>query len=298
MSGFASFAPAKLNLSLHVGPPGADGFHPLASLAAFARDVGDTVRAAPGDGVMLTVTGPFAAGLAAEPDNLVTRAAQLLAQAAGVQANVALHLDKHLPIASGIGGGSSDAAAALRACAALWRVGASSADLAAIAAQLGSDVPACLAAQTALMTGRGDALAPARMPALHAVLVNPLAPAPTGAVYRAYDASCQFGGAEHPPLPDASTGAADWLAFLIAQRNDLTAAAITVAPAIAPALAALREAAPDALVRLSGSGATVFAAVAVAARAQATAAMMRARHPGWWIAVSELGSVDVAARPV
>jgi 4-diphosphocytidyl-2-C-methyl-D-erythritol kinase len=295
--GFASFAPAKLNLTLHVGPPRGDGFHPLASLVAFTNGLGDTVRASPADALSLTVEGPFAPALAWEADNLVLRAARALAQQAGVRAGARLHLEKRLPIASGIGGGSADAAAALRVLNALWGVRAAPADLAVLAGGLGSDIPACLTSEAAMMTGRGEAVAPAEIPNLTAVLVNPGAPAPTGAVYRAFDASGAPGGAAHHG--HWPSDGRDFLAWLRRQRNDLTAAAIAVAPAIASAISLLEAEAPaDAVVRLSGSGATVAAYLADAAGAQTLAAAITRRRPQWWCATGLIGSVDVTVNPV
>ena len=296
--GWESFAPAKLNLTLHVGPPGADGYHPLSSLVTFAAEIGDVVRALPADGLTLSLSGPFAEGLRAEADNLVLRAGRALAQAGGVQPNAALQLDKRLPIASGIGGGSADAAAALRVLDALWGLNAPRGDLIAIAASLGSDVPACVDSAPALMTGRGDILEPVELAPLSAVLVNPGAPAPTGAVYRAYDARGAFGGDAHPPVPDPTHGAAALLAFLADQRNDLTEAAIAVAPQIATLSAAIVETAKIDLVRLSGSGATVAAYLAEPSQARAAAAALNAAHPAWWAKASRLGRVDVTPQRV
>ena len=282
----ASFAPAKINLYLHVAAPRADGLHPLDSLVVFAADVGDWVSARAADALSLTVSGPFAATLADEPDNLVLRAARALATHAGVAPRAALQLEKHLPIASGIGGGSSDAAAALRVLNRLWKIGASDDDLRRLAASLGADVPACVRAQPVRMRGIGDELTPMTAPDFDAVLVNPRAPAPTRDVYRAFDAAAGNGA-----FADSGAATRDWLAR---QRNDLTDAAIQVAPAIADALSALRAAAPSALARLSGSGATCFALASDRAEAEATARNIAAAHPDWWVRTARLGAVDVA----
>ena len=178
------FAPAKINLYLHVAAPRSDGLHPLDSLVIFA-DVGDVVDASAGDGLTLEVSGPFAAALAHEPDNHVLRAARALGAHAGIAPRAALTLDKRLPIASGIGGGSSDAAATLRVLNRLWRVNASDDDLEKIARTLGADVPVCVRAQTARMQGIGEVLASIVAPSFDAVLVNPLHCVPTGEVYGA-----------------------------------------------------------------------------------------------------------------
>jgi 4-diphosphocytidyl-2-C-methyl-D-erythritol kinase len=280
-----TFAPAKINLLLHVGPPRADGLHPLESLVAFA-DVGDWLRAAPADDLQLTLDGPFAPALAAEADNLVLRAARLLAEAAGKPARAHLHLEKHLPIASGIGGGSADAAAALRALNVLWSCAASDADLEDLAGKLGSDVPACIRSRSALMRGTGLEIEPVTLAPIRALLVNPLEPAPTGAVYRAYDAA----GAIAPlqPLVAPPSAIESWLA---AQRNDLERAAIAVAPAIGETLGYLRALAPDALVRMSGSGATCFVLTDDPA---GLALEVRRGQPSWWCAPAQLGAVDVS----
>ncbi|MDX2234633.1 MAG: 4-(cytidine 5'-diphospho)-2-C-methyl-D-erythritol kinase [Hyphomonadaceae bacterium] len=277
------FAPAKVNLYLHVGPPRADGLHPIDSLIAFA-DVGDRIEAQPAETLTLAVTGPFAPALAGEADNLVLRAARLLAAHAGVAPRAALTLHKRLPIASGVGGGSSDAAAALRVLNRLWACGASLDDLEAIAAPLGSDVPGCVRARPARMRGVGELLEPAVIAPLNAVLVNPLVPAPTGAVYRAFDAR------PAPPLDDPGRAPDDGLiAWLRRRRNDLEGAAQTVAPAVGDVLDALRTHAPGALVRMSGSGATCFA---VTDDAPALAAAVSRRHPQWWVRAARFGAPD------
>ena len=197
-----------------------------------------------------------------------------------------MQLDKYLPIASGIGGGSSDAAAALRVLNRLWTVGADDADLRGIAATLGGDVPVCIGAMPARMRGIGDELASADFIEFDAILVNPLLPAPTRDVYRAFDEAGGDGA-----LADDDTPTRAWLAR---QRNDLTAAAIRVAPATADVLSALHEAAPDALVRLSGSGATCFALVSNLAEAFSIRQDLAAAHPDWWLRTARLGAVDVA----
>lgn len=287
------FAPAKINLTLHVGRPWADGRHPLDSLVAFA-DVGDvlTVAATPDDGLDLALDGPFAAALATDPDNLVLRAARLLRDRKGARRGARLRLTKMLPIASGIGGGSADAAAALRALNEIWD-GAplDAAALADIAGALGADVPACLAHRPVRMQGDGRDLAPFACPPLDAVLVNPGAPAPTGAVYRAFDA-LDLGDA-FAPSPDGGwpTPAAA-IAALAGARNDLEPAAAMVAPAITDALAALAGDPDIALARLSGSGATCFGLAIDATSAERAAHRLAEAHPGWWVRRTVLAGVD------
>ena len=296
VSGVEVFAPAKINLTLAVGPPRADGRHPLQSLAAFA-DVGDRLRLEPAPTLSLRVTGPFAGALEQEADNLVLRAARALAEAAGGEPHGAvLTLHKALPIASGIGGGSADAAAALRGLNSLWGLGWGEDALAAVARPLGADVPVCVACRPALMTGTGEELRPFAMPSLSAVLVNPGVPVPTGAVYRRFDALGL--GADWPPpeTPEAfETPAEAWRSFG-SRDNDLTPAAIAEAPVIAVVLERLREDPRAKVVRLSGSGATCFALTEGPALAQAIAQDLAAEGRGWWIAPTQLGAVD--ARPV
>ncbi len=283
-----ALAPAKVNLFLHVGPPAPDGYHPLASLVAFA-DVGDTVTVEVADAPAFGVEGPFAAGLADETDNLVTRALAHFALAAQRPGLVfAAALDKRLPVAAGLGGGSSDAGAALRLANGLTGRPLDEPALEAVAGTLGADGPMCLRAETAWATGRGDVLQPEpRLPALAAVLVNPGAPSPTGAVYRAYDADVT--GAADLPAPPAdwrATAVIDWLA---AQRNDLEAPAVRLEPRIGAALAAVRSDPGVALARMSGSGATVFGLCPDPAAAAAVAARLQAVHPGWWVTACRLG---------
>ena len=270
-------APAKVNLYLHVVGRRADGYHLLDSLAVLAG-VGDVLRAAPSpagaDALSLSVTGPFAAGLDGEADNLVLRAARALAAATGVTAGAVLELEKHLPVASGIGGGSADAAAALRLLARLWRVEVSP----GLALALGADVPVCLAGQPARMQGVGEVLsAVPALPRCGLVLVNPGVAVPTPAVFRAR----QSGFSDPAMLPRSWPDAAALAATLAGLRNDLQSAAITLAPAIGPVLTAL-ESRPDCLLaRMSGSGATCFGLFADVAAAQGAAAALA--RPGWFV---------------
>jgi 4-diphosphocytidyl-2-C-methyl-D-erythritol kinase len=278
-----AFAAAKVNLYLHVAPPTPDGYHPLASLMAFA-DVGDTVGGVPAPELSLTIDGPFGEGLSAGPDNLVLRAgAALLARAGRPDAGARLVLTKVLPIAAGLGGGSSDAGAALRLLNAMHGLGFDDLALEGVAAEIGADGAACLRARMLTAEGRGELLSPApAMPHLPAVLVNPGVPSPTGAVYRAYDASGAPGTADRPEPPPLRTprAAAEWLARC---RNDLEAPALRLEPRIGEALDALRAEPEALLVRMSGSGATSFALTATRADAEALAARLSAAHPGWWV---------------
>jgi 4-diphosphocytidyl-2-C-methyl-D-erythritol kinase len=251
-----------------------DGYHLLDSLVVFAA-TGDVLHAAPAEALTLAVTGPFAAGLAAESDNLVLRAARALAAAAGIVPGAHLTLDKRLPVASGIGGGSADAAAALRLLARLWQVAPASAEL---ALSLGADVPVCLHGRPTRMGGVGEALAPApRLPPCGLVLVNPGVAVATPAVFRARNGPFSAPLALPAGWADAAALAAD----LANMRNDLEAPAAMLEPAIGVVLAELRALPGVLLARMSGSGATCFALLATAAAAEAAAA--RVARPGWWV---------------
>ena len=281
-----ALAPAKVNLFLHVGPLAEDGYHPLASLMSFA-DVGDTLTLEAAAETGLQITGPFAVALAGEDpaSNLAWRAVQRLLRHAGVSPDpFRLTLDKQLPVAAGLGGGSSDAGAALRLVRDALMPGVQDVALGAIAAELGADGPACLFAQPVLAQGRGDRLSEApAMPPLPAVLVNPGVACSTGRVYRAYDAQVASGQADLPMLPTAFNDVAEVVTALAACRNDLEAAARGVAPEIDDVLQRLRMSPEVRLARLSGSGATCFALCATAADADRLAMRLQAQAPRWWV---------------
>jgi 4-diphosphocytidyl-2-C-methyl-D-erythritol kinase len=262
-------APAKLNLALHVRARRADGYHELETLFAFVA-FGDAVEVTSAETDSFAITGPFGAALQGEGDNLVTRAATRFAARFGGGKH-AIRLDKRLPVASGIGGGSADAAATLRALARLHSVALDDRALFDIADGLGSDVPACLLGKTAIGRGRGEQLEPvAGMPGTPVLLVNPGVAVSTAAVFARWD------GVDRGPLgPDPLLG-----------RNDLEAPAKAIAPVIGEVLALLDAQPGVTLARMSGSGATCFAlfdsAEACAAAAQALA------RPGWWLCESVL----------
>jgi 4-diphosphocytidyl-2-C-methyl-D-erythritol kinase len=262
-------ARAKVNLALHVRGREAGGYHRIETLFAFCAD-GDRLRAEPADRLSLRVEGPFAAGLAGEGDNLVLRAARLLAERSGVTAGAALTLEKNLPVASGIGGGSADAAAALRLLNRLWGLGVAEADLLPIAAQLGADAPACLLSRTARGEGRGDVLTEVYVPGLSGaplLLVNPGVAVSTAEVFR------RWSGTDGGPLP----------ADPLYGRNDLEGPAREVAPVIGEVLEALAGAR---VARMSGSGATCFALYPNAVERDRAAARIAAAYPGWWTMLS------------
>jgi 4-diphosphocytidyl-2-C-methyl-D-erythritol kinase len=235
-------APAKLNLALHVRGKLPDGRHAIETVFAFCTD-GDRLSAEPADALSLSVEGLFAEQLAGPSDNLVMRAARALADNAGVQQGAALTLDKKLPVASGIGGGSADAAAALRLLISLWRIDPSHA--AEVAPKLGSDVPACLLSMPMRGEGAGDRLSPIDLSDVSGtpvLLVNPRVALSTAEVFAGWD------GQDRGPLGDWREG-----------RNDLTAPAIALVPQIESVLAWLSAQPGASLVRMSGSGATCFA---------------------------------------
>jgi 4-diphosphocytidyl-2-C-methyl-D-erythritol kinase len=287
MAAAARLAPAKVNLFLHVGPLEADGYHPLASLVAFAA-VGDRLTAEPAGRLSLSMSGPFAEGLCDEDDNLVLRAVRALGAAAGIgEPGLAITLDKQLPVAAGLGGGSSDAGAALKLARDVLGLALDDAALAGIAAGIGADGPMCLHARAAWAEGRGDVLTfETALPPLPALLVNPGVPSSTGAVYRALDAG-PSGRADRsaPPSDWRVSTVIDWLA---SQRNDLQAPAVALAPAIGEALSATAALPGARLTRMSGSGATVFALFDTTAAAEAAGEALSAVQPGWWVRATTL----------
>jgi 4-diphosphocytidyl-2-C-methyl-D-erythritol kinase len=284
-------APAKVNLYLHLCGRRTDGYHLLDSLVVFPG-IGDKVSVAPSATLSLAVSGPFGAGLPADAGNLVLRAAAALAQAHAATAGAAIRLRKDLPVAAGIGGGSSDAAAALALLARLWGVAVPE----GLALALGADVPVCCAAPSAMrMQGIGERLSPApALPAFWLVLVNPLVPTPTGAVFAGVSDRCP------PPGPPAPSGGfavfEDLLVWLRLQRNDLEASAAALCPAIGDVLAALTAAGAP-LARMSGSGATCFGLVPDEAAAGGLATRLRRARPDWWVASGAVACTRTARVP-
>ena len=248
-------APAKVNLFLHVGEKRADGYHALESLVVFAR-VGDELAFAQADGLSLSIKGPFAAGLDAGPDNLVMTAARTLAAQAGTSAGAHIVLTKNLPVASGIGGGSADAAATLRGLTQLWKLNFSQEKLRRIGETLGSDVPVCIDSTCAWMEGRGEKVtALDGIPEVPMVLVNPGVAVPTGKIFAALKKRHGVGLPRPPVMSDARALAA----YLEATFNDLEAPARDVAPVIGDVVDTLASQPGALLSRMSGSGATCFA---------------------------------------
>ncbi|MDB5463948.1 MAG: 4-diphosphocytidyl-2-C-methyl-D-erythritol kinase [Phenylobacterium sp.] len=288
--GRSAFAPAKVNLFLHVGAPGEDGFHPVCSLMAFA-DIGDRVSTFEAEALALRVAGPFAQELAGEGDNLVLRAARaLIAEARRPVAPMGLSLEKLLPVASGLGGGSSDAGAALRLLRDTLELKVDDIRLEALAGSLGADGAACLWGAPALAQGRGERLSPAPgLPSLDAVLVNPRTPVATPEVYRRFDADGRFGEVTAPAAPEAFEDATELAAWLAVQRNDLEAAAIAVSPPVGAVLETLAGEPEALLARVSGSGGTCFALCASDIEAESLAERIEAIAPDWWVRRCRLG---------
>ena len=276
------FAPAKLNLYLHILGRRADGYHLIDSLVAFA-DIGDHIAARAAAELSLEIDGleaPSLAGLG--EDNLVLRAARALAAHARIRTGAALHLHKRLPVAAGIGGGSSDAAAALRALCALWRVPIDENALRRLGARLGADVPACLHAAPCWVGGIGEEIEPApTLPSAGIVLANPRITLPTAAVFAARRGPFGDSG-RFAPMPQDAAGLAEALSR---RRNELTEAAIGCVPEIAAVRAALARLPGALIARMSGSGATCFALFADRAGAQRACARLAAAEPQWWCAV-------------
>ena len=278
---------AKVNLALHVTRRREDGYHDLESLVVFA-DVADELEAMPANVDTLTIGGPFAGALGAGESNLVARAvAAFRARWPGaVETGLALHLTKNLPVAAGIGGGSADAAAALRLMAGLSNRPIALTDLADMAAGLGADVPACLISTPLVARGVGEVLAPLpEFPACHAVLVNPLKPLATADVFRRLKAHDNY---PLPDLPSPLTRPAQLGLWLAETRNDLQPPAVKLVPAIGDIIAQLAEMHGCMVARMSGSGATVFGLFGSSGQAHQAAQVMRAAQPDHWVAAAPL----------
>jgi len=291
-------APAKINLYLHVVGRRDDGYHLLDSLLVFAA-IHDLVVAAPAEELSLAIEGPFAPALAAAGENnLVLRAARMLAEAAALRRGAHLRLIKHLPVAAGLGGGSADAAAALRLLCRLWRLQMPAADLAEIGLRLGADVPACLASQPVLVSGIGERLEPltAALPEAYFVLANPGNPVPTAPVFRARPPDFRTAR----PIGAVPTTLVALIDALGRCANDLQATAVRLHPEIGEVLDALGALPGARLARMSGSGGTCFALFASRSAAAAGAGMLARLRPTWWVAATPMLKHDalgaIAAR--
>jgi len=268
-----AFAPAKINLTLHVTGQRADGYHLLDSLVVFA-DVGDRLRLTPGDQILIDVSGEFAEGVPTDDRNLIWQAAEGAGWSGRVQ------LDKVLPHGAGIGGGSSDAATVLKTLAAQ--------DLPTpkeFRLSLGADIPVCMAAQASRMQGIGDHVTPVKLPKLPALLVNPGAHVPTSAVFSA------LAQRDNPPMPSHIPDFAtpqECAAWLAGQRNDMQGPAAGIAPLVDQVLAELNCTENMLLARMSGSGATCFALYPTMKAAHHAAYEIEAAHSDWWCVATEL----------
>jgi 4-diphosphocytidyl-2-C-methyl-D-erythritol kinase len=288
-----AFAPAKVNLYLHVTGRRGDGYHMLDSLIAFA-DIGDRLTAEPAGVLSLEVSGPEARSLPSTyEDNLVLRAARLLAAHAGITTGAALRLQKSLPVAAGIGGGSSDAAAALRALRQLWQVSVGDAALRALAAELGADIPACVGGRAVWVGGIGERIDPAAaLPKAGILLANPRTKLPTAAVFAARRGAFGDPG-RFEPMPASVVGLAQ---TLMRCRNDLTDAAIGLVPEIGAVLASLRALPGALLARMSGSGATCFALFRDRGAAERAREALAAAEPRWWCAAGGFVAAEELSR--
>lgn len=267
ISATKAFAPAKINLTLHVTGQRDDGYHLLDSLVMFADRVGDRICVNPSDEISLTVSGPMAQCVPLDQRNLCWKAVELFGTTAAV------HLEKHLPSEAGIGGGSSDAAAVLRALSSMTgRVVGFDTSL------LGADVPVCCHANSARMSGIGEVIEPVAVPSLPVILINPRVSVPTPRVFQALDNKANAPMPEIPHFENA-WGFVRWLSE---QRNDLEPPAMAVQPVIAEVLSALAGCNAD-LVRMSGSGATCFGIFLDRDLHEVAAKELRAAHPEWWI---------------
>ncbi len=280
----AVLAPAKVNLYLHVVGKRPDGYHLLDSLFVFA-DCGDIVRVFPSEKLELEITGPFSAGLPVSEDNTVLKAARALARAAGVPAAARIVLEKNLPAASGIGGGSSDAAAVLKALSALWGTSLSEPELYALALSLGADIPACLKGKAVCVSGIGEILTDAPpLPELSAVLVNPNRPVSTPAVFKKRRG--EFSAPD--PIAEAPAGVRAFIGELKRRRNDLAAAAEALEPSVSEVLAALAACPGCSLARMSGSGGTCFGIFEKESDRRACVDELRRKYPFWWVQSAKL----------
>lgn len=277
---FHTFAPAKINLFLHITGKREDGYHTLQSLMTFV-DVGDDLAFVPQENFEVEVKGPFAASLPQAQDNLINKAARLLSEEYKTPLQGKIILTKNLPTASGIGGGSADAAGALRGLTKLWSLPEDMARLQKLAAQLGADVPACIESKTVWVEGVGEKLTPVpHMPPLYFALVNPLVPVATAEAFKKFHGrfsqSRLFPGERGMTVADLKT-----------RRNDLMEAALALAPVVRDVLTGISGTEDCLLSRLSGSGATCFGLYKDLAAAQAAAEAVKSEHPDWWTAAGQ-----------
>ena len=285
-------APAKINLYLRVTGQRRDGYHLLDSLVAFAG-IQDRLVIGPDDGLRLLIEGRFSGAVPPGPGNTVLGAAARLAEAAGVEARARIDLVKRLPVSAGLGGGSADAAAALRGLSALWGISPAEDDLLALALELGADVPVCLGGKAAYVSGIGESLEAAPpLPEAWLALVNPGRPLATKAVFG--NLSGAFSGPDR--LPETPADAPALAALLHSRGNGLTEAARALEPTIGEVLSVLEQCPGVLLARMTGSGATCFGLFADESAAAEAAASIAAAHPGWWARPAALAGDAAALR--
>jgi 4-diphosphocytidyl-2-C-methyl-D-erythritol kinase len=291
MPAITEIARAKINLTLKVRGRRPDGYHELESLVVFATDLGDVVRLVPGEETGCSVRGPFASAI--EGDNLIETTLARLAEQAPQLRLGEVTLEKCLPVAAGIGGGSADAAALLRTVRFANGSLSAGVDWAGITASLGADVPVCFLNRPAFVTGVGEALEPVHdLPRLHAVLVNPLTPVPLGKtrkVFARLSMPAAPATAERAKPPGPFPHAPALVAYMAAEGNDLMAAAMEVEPAIVQVHAALSATLDCKFAGLSGAGPTCYGIFATPEEASAARETLRATNPRWWIAATTLG---------
>jgi 4-diphosphocytidyl-2-C-methyl-D-erythritol kinase len=281
-------ARAKVNLTLRVNGRRADGYHDLESVVAFA-DCADGLTLSPGPDLELKMSGPLAQACGETSDNLVLKAAHLLAERVPNMKTGSFSLDKALPVAAGIGGGSADAAAALRLLAQLNGFALGDRRLVEVAQLTGADVPVCVNSLACVMSGVGETLQPLSLPTMPCVMVNPRLPVATKDVFKALglrNGELLVGAADvllQDRWPDAKASLEDWVEALAASSNDLEAPAMRVQPVIGEVIAALNATNGAWLARMSGSGATCFAIYENTAEAGRAAETLRRDHPGWWV---------------
>jgi 4-diphosphocytidyl-2-C-methyl-D-erythritol kinase len=279
---------AKVNLTLRVNGRRADGYHDLESVVAFA-DCADRLTLTPGADLNLKMTGPLAEACGDTSDNLVLKAARLLGERVPDMKAGSFSLDKVLPVAAGIGGGSADAAAALRLLAQLNGLALDDPHIIEVARLTGADVPVCVNSRGCVMTGVGETLQPLSLPKMPCVMVNPSVPVATSAVFKALglrNGELRVGVTDvllQDRWPDGEASLEDWVEALAASTNDLEAPALRVQPVIGEVIAALNATNGAWLARMSGSGATCFAIYENTAEAGRAAVKLRRDHPGWWV---------------
>ena len=288
MSVLSDQARAKVNLTLRVNGRRADGFHDLESVVAFA-DCADTLTLSPGPDLELKMSGPLAQACGETSDNLVLKAARLLAERVPAMKAGSFSLDKALPVAAGIGGGSADAAAALRLLAQLNGLARDDRRLVEVAQLTGADVPVCVNSLACVMSGVGETLQPLSLPTMPCVMVNPRLPVATKDVFKALglrNGELLVGATDvllQDRWPDPEASLEDWVEALAASSNDLEPPALRVQPVIGEVIAALNATNGAWLARMSGSGATCFAIYENTAEAGRAAEKLRRDHPGWWV---------------